>query len=138
VQVLVNLAVNAADAVENAAGDRRWIEVAARADGGDVAIRVEDGGAGIPPAVLPRLFEPFFTTKPPGAGIGLGLALSREYVVAVGGRLAASNGARGGAVFEVRLPLQSSAPGCDACARVVDLQTPAAPPAPPVPRAAAS
>jgi signal transduction histidine kinase len=118
VQVAVNLLVNAADAVLDADDPgHRWIEVAASAEDGDVTIRVEDGGAGLSDAALGRLFEPFFTTKPPGAGTGLGLALSNEYVSAVGGGLTAWNGERGGAVFEVRLPRQSSAPGCGACTR---------------------
>jgi len=134
--VVVNLVVNAADAVQAAAGDRRWIEVAVRAEDGEIVLRVEDGGSGIPEAVLPRIFEPFFTTKPPGAGTGLGLALSREYVEAVGGRLSAANGARGGAVLEMRLPQQSAPPGCDACSRVVEMAQPAPEPEPP--RAVAS
>ncbi|HEY6005143.1 MAG TPA: ATP-binding protein, partial [Anaeromyxobacter sp.] len=118
VQVLVNLFVNAADAVDEAPHPdeaRRWVAVTGALEGDEVVLRVADGGPGIAPTALAHLFEPFFTTKPLGTGVGLGLALSHEYVTAVGGRLTGANGADGGAVFEVRLPTQAGAAGCDAC-----------------------
>jgi signal transduction histidine kinase len=119
VQVLLNLLVNAADAVEEVDDERRrWIAVAVALRGDEISLVVEDGGAGLPPEALAHLFEPFFTTKPPGAGTGLGLALSHEYVSAVGGRLSGENGPHGGARFEVRLPVRRAGPaGCTACAR---------------------
>jgi signal transduction histidine kinase len=118
VQVLVNLFVNAADAVEEAPHPdetRRWVDVSGALEGDEVVLRVADGGPGIAPDALNHLFEPFFTTKPLGTGVGLGLALSHEYVTAVGGRLTGANAPDGGAVFEVRLPTNTGAPGCDAC-----------------------
>jgi two-component system sensor kinase FixL len=66
-------------------------------------ISVSDCGPGIAPAVLERLFEPFYTTKE--NGMGLGLSISRGIVGAHGGRLWAENGAQGGAVFHLCLPL---------------------------------
>jgi two-component system, NtrC family, sensor kinase len=106
VQVVLNLLLNAADAVELADPScqahitvRAWREEAA------VRVEVDDNGPGIPPEVLPRLFEPFFTTKPPGRGTGLGLALCREYVSRVGGSLHAENRPGGGARFVLRLPV---------------------------------
>jgi signal transduction histidine kinase len=119
VQVLVNILVNAGDAMEEAGLDaaRRWIEVEALREDERLLIRVEDGGRGIRAEDLPHLFEPFFTTKPPGLGTGLGLALSHEYVAAVGGQLSARNGERGGAVFEVRLPVTPGPLGCTSCRR---------------------
>jgi signal transduction histidine kinase len=119
VQVLVNLLVNAADAIveSEAPAARRWISISAERDGSHVVVRVDDGGPGIPEDVLAHLFEPFFTTKAPGAGTGLGLAVSREYAEAAGGGLAASNGPGGGARFELRVPYLASAPGCNACGR---------------------
>ena len=104
VQVLLNLLLNAADAVESARPARPTrIQVRAwRVDRG-VRVQVEDNGPGIPEDVLPRLFEPFFTTKSPGRGTGLGLALCREYVVRVGGTLQAENHP-GGARFVLVLP----------------------------------
>ncbi|NMO16008.1 two-component sensor histidine kinase [Pyxidicoccus fallax] len=105
VQVLVNLLLNAADALETAAPQRpARIVLRARAMPEGVRLDVEDNGPGIPEAVLPRLFEPFFTTKPPGKGTGLGLALCREYLARAGGTLAAENVPEGGARFILRLP----------------------------------
>jgi len=105
VQVLLNLLVNAADAVEDAEPARRAaIAVRARQVEGGVRLEVEDNGPGIPEEVLKRLFEPFFTTKPPGKGTGLGLALCREYVSRVDGSLHAENRPEGGARFVLWLP----------------------------------
>ncbi|QSQ20680.1 two-component sensor histidine kinase [Pyxidicoccus parkwayensis] len=105
VQVLVNLLLNAADAVDTAE-PRRAARIVVRASAAEAGVRldVEDNGPGIPESVLPRLFEPFFTTKPPGKGTGLGLALCREYVARAGGTLAAENRAEGGARFTLCLP----------------------------------
>jgi signal transduction histidine kinase len=111
VQVLLNLLVNAADAVESAQPRRpARIVLRARAHAGGVRLEVEDNGPGIPPEVLPRLFEPFFTTKPPGKGTGLGLALCREYVAQAGGELTAENHPEGGARFILQLALASATP----------------------------
>ncbi|MFY0563504.1 sensor histidine kinase [Archangium lansingense] len=111
VQVLLNLLLNAADAVEEAVPARRAaIVVRARRMEGGVRLEVEDNGPGIPQDVLPRLFEPFFTTKPPGKGTGLGLVLCREYVSRVGGSLHAENRPEGGARFVLWLPPRGSAP----------------------------
>ncbi|QRK14105.1 histidine kinase [Archangium violaceum] len=104
VQVLLNLLLNAADAVEGAEPARRArITLRARRTKEGVRLEVEDNGPGIPPEVLPRLFEPFFTTKPPGKGTGLGLALCLEYVARTGGTLTAENRPEGGARFVLTL-----------------------------------
>ena len=109
VQVMLNLLINAADAVEQALPPRRpHITVSARRVEADVRVLVEDNGPGIPAEVLPRLFEPFFTTKPPGKGTGLGLALCQEYIERAGGALHAENRAEGGARFVLRLPLAAT------------------------------
>jgi signal transduction histidine kinase/ActR/RegA family two-component response regulator len=86
VQVLVNLVVNAVQAIPDHRTDGR---VVLRAETEDTRVRlvVEDNGAGIEPEVLRRVFEPFFTTKPFGSGTGLGLAVSRGLVVSLGGDL---------------------------------------------------
>ena len=105
VQVLVNLLINAADAVESAQPPRRArIDVKAWRAQDWVRVEVEDNGPGISPDVLPRIFEPFFTTKPPGKGTGLGLALCREYVSRAGGSLMAENRIEGGTRFILDLP----------------------------------
>jgi C4-dicarboxylate-specific signal transduction histidine kinase len=88
VQVVLNLLLNAADALEEALPPRRaQVVVRARRVDGGVRLEVEDNGPGLSPEVLSRLFDPFFTTKPPGKGTGLGLALCREYVSRAGGSL---------------------------------------------------
>jgi C4-dicarboxylate-specific signal transduction histidine kinase len=102
VQVLVNLLVNAAEALEGVSAAR--IEVKVTAEPSWVELRVEDNGPGLSEEQAARLFEPFFTTKPVGKGTGLGLALSREYVVRAGGSLEARPRPGGGAVFQVRWP----------------------------------
>ena len=105
VQVLVNLLVNAADALEEhrRAGTDVRLLVEAGADDAGVWVAVEDSGPGIPDALAGRLFEPFFTTKGE-QGTGLGLALAREYVQGWGGALEARNVPGSGARFVVRLP----------------------------------
>ncbi|MDR0441071.1 MAG: sensor histidine kinase [Candidatus Accumulibacter sp.] len=100
-QVVVNLLLNALDAIAESA--ERRIAVAAMRDGGKVRIVVRDSGPGIPQTALPRLFEPFFTTKATGRGLGLGLAISRMIVGGFGGGLDAGNPEGGGAEFSVTL-----------------------------------
>ncbi|WP_309891508.1 ATP-binding protein [Archangium sp.] len=102
-QVLLNLLVNAGDALEGRAGAE--VLVTGRQEGARVVLRVEDNGPGFPPQVLPRLFETFFTTKGPEKGTGLGLALSRELVEQFGGTLVAENRAEGGARLRLELPV---------------------------------
>ena len=103
-QALVNVLLNAIDAVERAKPAMPSVEVEVRREGAEVHIRVTDNGAGIPEEDLPHLFEPFFTTKDPGQGTGLGLAIAREYVAQSGGRITAANAPGGGAVLEIALP----------------------------------
>ncbi|WP_437675266.1 ATP-binding protein [Sorangium sp. So ce131] len=102
VQVLLNLLLNAADAVPRAGG-RVWVRASRGADGG-AQIEVEDNGPGIAEAVRETLFEPFITTKEVGEGTGLGLAVCRGLVEAAGGAIGVGRGEAGGARFVVRLP----------------------------------
>ncbi len=102
-QVVLNLLLNAADALPN--GGEIRIELA-RAEGG-VLLAVADSGPGIPEAILGQLFEPFVTTKPVGKGTGLGLAVCHTIVEQLGGRIRAENPREGGARFEVLLPVAS-------------------------------
>ncbi len=94
-QVLVNLFLNAGDAL----GGKGGVRVVARAGPDRVVARVEDDGPGIAPADLPRVFDPFFSTKDPGQGTGLGLAICHRIMESYGGEIAAGNLPRGGAVF---------------------------------------
>jgi two-component system C4-dicarboxylate transport sensor histidine kinase DctB len=101
-QVLVNLLANAIDAM--AAAPHRLLQVQAGQADGRVRIAVVDSGPGIAPAMMDHLFEPFVTSKPAGAGLGLGLIISRRIVNDLGGRLVAGNNPGGGAMFEIDLP----------------------------------
>lgn len=100
-QVLVNLITNAADAVE-AAADRR-ITLSARAEDGNVVLRLRDRGPGVPDAIAERIFDPFFTTKGVGAGLGLGLSICYNIIRDFGGQIAVHD-AGPGAEFVVTLP----------------------------------
>jgi two-component system, NtrC family, sensor kinase len=102
VQLLLNLVLNAGDAAPKRSGR---VEVRAEASGDQVRVEVEDNGGGIAPEVKGTLFEPFVTTKAVGEGTGLGLAVCRGLVEAVGGTIAVEDGADGGARFVVELPV---------------------------------
>jgi signal transduction histidine kinase len=101
-QVLVNLLLNAFDALAaTPTGQRRVVIAATAAPPGRVEISVTDCGAGVPEHLRPQLFEPFVTTKPDGLGIGL--AIAQTIVTAHSGRLEHREGADGGAVFAFSL-----------------------------------
>ncbi|HRR83239.1 MAG TPA: HAMP domain-containing sensor histidine kinase, partial [Planctomycetota bacterium] len=72
---------------------------------------VADTGCGMPPQVLERLFTPFFTTKPPGKGMGLGLAVCREVVDRLRGRIEVVSKPGRGTVFTVAVPCGTMYPG---------------------------
>jgi signal transduction histidine kinase len=99
VQVLLNLLLNAADAM----GGHGTVALSARSDGDAVELCVADSGPGVPEADRARIFDPFFTTKEPGHGTGLGLSISRSLVEAYGGTLTLAP-STAGATFIVRLP----------------------------------
>lgn len=98
-RVFFNLCTNSLEAL----GEGGAIRITATRNGGSALVRVEDTGPGIPAEVRPRLFEPFATAGKKN-GLGLGLALSRQTVVAHGGDLWADTATRG-AAFCLRLPL---------------------------------
>jgi two-component system, LuxR family, sensor kinase FixL len=103
-QVLLNLLLNALDAMQASPPDGGQVSVRVRPTGGAlVEVAVSDTGPGIPADALPHVFEPFFTTKP--NGLGMGLAISRSIVQAHGGRLWAGNNEAGGATFFFTLPV---------------------------------
>jgi signal transduction histidine kinase len=126
-QVLINLLINARDAMQPQGGVVRvrfWTpdltrepELAARYRAGRAidpasangavdlfAFSIADSGVGIVPAIADRIFEPFFTTKPAGQGTGLGLFIARGIVAQHGGCLYAENNPQGGATFTAVLP----------------------------------
>ncbi|MBN3759330.1 AAA family ATPase [Burkholderia sp. Ac-20365] len=103
-QVIVNLLVNAMQAMEQAGSPERKITIRTEtcADG-TVLCATEDSGPGIPPEALNRLFQSFYTTKE--NGMGMGLPICRSIIEAHGGRIAADNNSvHGGARFHFRLP----------------------------------
>ena len=105
-QVIVNLVVNAADAIPpDAPADRRQVRIATRltADGW-IELAVSDTGTGIPPEVRDKIFDPFFTTKPVGVGTGLGLAICHGIVRTHGGALSFDTEVNIGTTMKVRLP----------------------------------
>jgi signal transduction histidine kinase len=101
-QVLVNLMMNAMQAIVEAADARRLVTVLTRHTEGGVELSVRDSGTGLPSHVDGRLFEPFVTTKTNGMGIGLTIA--RSIAEAHGGTMKAHNNPEGGATFTLRLP----------------------------------
>jgi signal transduction histidine kinase len=102
-QVIVNLIVNAMDAMSGMPSAERRITVSTARDGNFADLSVSDVGPGIPVEKLKEVFEPFFTTKP--QGMGMGLSIARTIVEAHGGQLSAENRAGRGAAFRIRLPL---------------------------------
>lgn len=102
-QVLVNLLLNARQALELVPLDRRQIWLRGRAQAGELELQVEDSGPGVAEELRDRLFQPFVTT---GGGSGLGLAICRELLGDFGGTIQLVPGRQAGACFEVRLPLQ--------------------------------
>jgi signal transduction histidine kinase len=105
-QVLVNLLVNAVEAIAARPGAAGRIRIVTSVDRAYVSIEVEDDGCGIPPSVREHLFEPFFSTKP-DHGVGIGLWLSAGIVRDLGGALELESEPGAGARFCVRLPLLS-------------------------------
>jgi two-component system, NtrC family, sensor histidine kinase HydH len=104
-QVLLNLVLNALDAVHDGGAVFVEIETATAAGNGSpgwVTVRVRDTGRGLPSELGSKIFEPFVSTKP--TGIGLGLSISKRIVESHGGQIQAVNRPGGGAEFTVRLP----------------------------------
>jgi PAS domain S-box-containing protein len=108
-QVLINLLMNACDAMAGAASDDAVIVVRCTPAGADaVQLSVIDSGAGIPTAALAQIFDPFYTTKE--RGMGLGLSICRNIIAAHHGQLWAENNPQHGATVHLRLPLASAEP----------------------------
>jgi signal transduction histidine kinase len=81
-QVILNIIVNAAQAIGNPPRDGKGlIEISTRMEGDNVIITIHDNGPGIPKDALNKVFDPFYTTKEPGKGTGLGLSISYDIIV---------------------------------------------------------
>jgi two-component system NtrC family sensor kinase len=102
-QVIINLLVNALQAMDGSGVLTLRIKPQNRNDRRGVSVEIKDSGAGIPDDILEKVFDPFFTTKP-GEGSGLGLSISQTLVQRAGGQITARHGSEGGTVFAVWLP----------------------------------
>ncbi len=108
-QVVLNLLVNAAQAIPNDGADHR-IEIEVREHGSEFfAIEVRDTGVGIAPELRARIFDPFVTTKPIGEGTGLGLSICHTIVASLGGTIDVESEVGNGTTFRIVLP-RGSAP----------------------------
>src|SRR6266496_1725941 len=110
-QVMLNLMMNAIEAMSQVTGPRELLISSAADDSKGVVVVVRDSGPGLDSKSLERLFEPFYTTKP--QGMGMGLAICRSIVQAHGGKLWAIANEERGATFQFSLPT-----GTDRTARV--------------------
>lgn len=113
-QVILNLVLNAMDAVAPLPSRTRRVRVGTAPVAGRVEITVSDNGPGIDPAIAARLFGSFVTTK--ANGLGMGLSIARSIVEAHGGRIEAGDRSGGGAQFRVILPLPREAAATEASA----------------------
>ncbi len=127
VTVVGNLIDNAIEAVARQPEGRRWVEVSARVESGDLLIRVSNSGPGVSPDLGEAVFEEGVSTKTAGGGAlrGLGLSLVRQVVLRTGGSVTLDSGA--GAVFTARLPLPDGTAASTAAAGGVEHQPADAP-----------
>jgi PAS domain S-box-containing protein len=102
-QVLLNLLVNAAQAIPRNVGGQT-IRIATWQEAARIFIEITDSGSGMPPEVKARLFEPFFTTKLAGEGTGLGLPICQSIVTAAGGTISVESEPGKGSAFRLVLP----------------------------------
>ena len=104
-QVLINLLINATQALEESEPPRRIVlRTRHNAANDEVELEIADSGPGVPEELRRRIFEPFFTTKSETSGTGVGLAVCHGMVTAHGGSLTVDNLPDGGACFRIRLP----------------------------------
>ncbi|HEV2617671.1 MAG TPA: PAS domain S-box protein [Candidatus Acidoferrales bacterium] len=101
-QVVLNLVLNAVEAMSSVEGMRKLSISTEQNEAGDILVAVRDSGPGLDPKQPDRVFEPFYTTK--ASGVGMGLSICRSIIGAHGGRLWIDANQRGGAVFQFTLP----------------------------------
>jgi len=112
-QVILNLVVNAADAMRTVQPRVLKIQTS-RSVAGTVRIAIEDSGPGISDADRARIFDPLFTTK--AGGMGMGLSICRSIIEDHGGKIWVSAAARRGAIFQFELPMEAGKAGVGAIA----------------------
>jgi signal transduction histidine kinase len=110
-QVIMNLVLNARDAMEAGEIHVETAHLTHDPDTGDPCVRltVADTGHGMDEDVRRHLFDPFFTTKPAGQGTGLGLAIVHDIVQSLGGHIGVASAPAAGSRFDVYLPVRTSA-----------------------------
>jgi PAS domain S-box-containing protein len=107
-QVLINLAMNAIEAMQSTTDRPRDLLVRTQKHGTNAQVAVTDSGSGVSPEHIKKMFDAFFTTK--SSGMGMGLSICRSIIEAHGGRIRASSPERGGTTLEFTLPLQAAHP----------------------------
>jgi two-component system NtrC family sensor kinase len=110
-QVLLNLLVNAEQAIRQGSGEGSIRVRTRKTAAGRVSFEIFDSGPGIPQEIIPRIFDPFFSTKPSGAGTGLGLSITCGIIKEHGGEISVQSQLGHGAKFIVELPAAIHAPG---------------------------
>jgi len=121
-QVCCNLIKNAIDAMPEGG----TLTITTGVVGREVVLRFEDTGVGLPDSAE-AIFEPFFTTKLAGKGTGLGLAICKDYIARLNGTITAANREDAGAVFTIRIPVESCRGGRAANATGPNPEPPTAP-----------
>lgn len=104
-QVFLNLLLNATQAMTKPGR----IRIQTALENGEIRISIADTGSGIPESVLPRIFDPFYTTRDVGQGTGLGLTVSRDVIIAHGGRIEVDSEVGTGTTFTIHLPVAGAA-----------------------------
>jgi two-component system, NtrC family, sensor kinase len=105
VQVVVNLLINAAQAIPEGRPEQNEVRIELRAgEPGRAVIAIRDTGVGIPPERLARVFDPFFTTRVAGEGPGLGLSICHNVIAGLGGEITVESRAGLGSTFRIVLP----------------------------------
>jgi two-component system NtrC family sensor kinase len=126
-QVILNMVVNAAHAIDKRGVLPGEITVRTAPDDDGIAITIEDTGSGIPDSIRSRIFEPFFTTKPVGQGTGQGLAICRDVIVNKhGGRIDIIRTNGNGTAFRLYLPVSGEgmdSPSPGKSADILDFQS---------------
>jgi signal transduction histidine kinase len=108
-QVVLNLIMNAKDAMQSAPSRRELFVRSEQSEPGWVQVSIEDSGPGISPSDLERIFQPMFTTK--SQGMGMGLSICRSIMEAHGGRIWVASGGQTGAAFRFSLPASETEAG---------------------------
>jgi len=119
-QVLINLMINAQQAMEGRAGE--VTVTTSNHNSGNVQIQIRDTGPGIPEDLRAKIFEPFFTTKEVGKGTGLGLSVSYGIITEHGGDIQVKSALGKGTAFNISLPLNNLTTVCPKCKKTYKIK----------------